>query len=95
VVDYVVALAKATRDHGDILLGASPRAMVSLTRAAQSRAAMQGRGFGLPDDVKAMATAVLAHRLIPRSRGTVASGTARDVVRELLERVTVPLGAAR
>jgi MoxR-like ATPase len=95
VVDYVVALAKATRDHGDILLGASPRAMVSLTRAAQSRAAMQGRGFVLPDDVKAMATTVLAHRLIPRSRGTVASGTARDVVRELLERVPVPLGATR
>jgi MoxR-like ATPase len=95
VVDYVVALAKATRDHGDILLGASPRAMVSLTRVAQSRAAMHGRGFVLPDDVKAMATAVLAHRLIPRSRGTVASGTARDVVRELLERVPVPLGAAR
>jgi MoxR-like ATPase len=95
VLDYVVALAKATREHGDILLGASPRAMVSLTRAAQSRAAMQGRGFVLPDDVKAMAGAVLAHRLIPRSRGTVATGTARDVVRELLERVPVPLGVSR
>ncbi len=95
VIDYVVALAKATREHGDILLGASPRAMVSLTRVAQSRAALQGRGFVLPDDVKAVAAAVLAHRLVPRSRGTVASGTARDVVRELLERVPVPLGVSR
>ncbi len=95
VLDYVVALAKATREHGDILLGASPRAMIWLTRAAQARAAMQGRAFVLPDDVKAMAGPVLAHRLIPRSRGTVASGTARDVVRELLERVPVPLGASR
>lgn len=95
VVDYVVALARATRDHGDVLLGASPRAMVSLTHAAQSRAAMEARPFVLPDDVKAMATSVLAHRLVPRSRGTVASGTARDVVRELLERVPVPLGASR
>jgi MoxR-like ATPase len=95
VIDYVVSLARATRDHGDVLLGASPRAMVSLTRAAQARAAMQARPFVLPDDVKAVATPVLAHRLVPRSRGTVGSGTARDVVRELLERVPVPLGAAR
>ncbi|MGH2636485.1 MAG: AAA family ATPase [Actinomycetota bacterium] len=95
VVDYVVALAKATRDHADILLGASPRAMVSLTRAAQGHAAMQGRAYVLPDDVKSIATSVLAHRLVPRSRGTVATGTARDVVRELLERVPVPRGASR
>jgi MoxR-like ATPase len=56
---------------------------------------MQARPFVLPDDVKAIATVVLAHRLVPRGRGTVASGTARDVVRELLERVPVPLGASR
>jgi MoxR-like ATPase len=92
IVDYVVALARASRDHGDVLLGASPRAMVSLTRAAQAHAVMQGRAFALPDDVKAMAGSVLAHRLVPRGRGTAASGTARDVVRELLERVSVPLG---
>jgi MoxR-like ATPase len=95
IVDYVVALAKATREHGDVLLGASPRAMVSLTRAAQSHAVIRGRTFVLPDDVKAVATSVLAHRLVPRSRGTVASGTARDVVRELLERVPIPLGVSR
>jgi MoxR-like ATPase len=92
VVDYVVALARATRDHGDLLLGTSPRGMVALTRAAQARAALVGRAFVLPDDVKAMATSVLAHRLVPRTRGTVGAGTARDVVRELLERVPVPLG---
>jgi MoxR-like ATPase len=95
IVDYVVSLAKASRDHGDVLLGASPRAMVSLTRVAQAHAVMQGRAFALPDDVKAMASSVLAHRLVPRGRGTVASGTARDVVRELLERVPVPLGVPR
>lgn len=92
VLDYVVALAKATREHGDVLLGASPRATVSLTRAAQSLAAMRGRGYVLPDDVKAMAPAVFAHRLVSRSRGAVASGTGLDIVRELLERVPVPLG---
>ncbi|MGZ8604047.1 MAG: AAA family ATPase [Actinomycetota bacterium] len=95
VLDYVVALAKASRDHADVLLGASPRAMVFLTRAAQAHAVMSGRAYLLPDDVKAMAVSVLAHRLVPRSRGSVGSGTARDVVRELLERVPVPLGASR
>jgi MoxR-like ATPase len=69
--------------------------MISLTRAAQARAATLGRAFVLPDDVKAMAASVLAHRLVPRSRGAVGSGTARDVVRELLERVPVPLGVSR
>jgi MoxR-like ATPase len=92
VVDYVVALTKATREHVDVLLGASPRSMVALTRAAQARAAMAGRGYALPDDVKALAHSVLVHRIVPRSRGTVRSGTALDVVRELLERVPVPLG---
>jgi MoxR-like ATPase len=92
ILEYVVALARGTREHGDVLLGASPRATVSLTRAAQSLAAMRGRGYVLPDDVKALAPAVLAHRLVSRSRGTVASGTGLDIVRELLERVPVPLG---
>jgi MoxR-like ATPase len=95
IVDYVVALARATRDHGEVLLGASPRATLSLTRAAQAHGAIRGRAFVLPDDVKAVAVSVLAHRLVPRSRGTIASGTARDVVRELLERVPVPLGLVR
>jgi MoxR-like ATPase len=95
VLEYVVALTKATRDHADVLLGASPRATVALTRAAQAHAAIRGRGFVLPDDVKALAPSVLAHRIVPRSRGHVASGTGLDVVRELLERVPVPLGVPR
>jgi MoxR-like ATPase len=95
VVEYVVALGRATRDHGDVLLGASPRALVALTKAAQAHAAMHARTFVLPDDVKAMAASVLAHRLVPRRGGAVGSGIARDVVRELLERVRVPVGASR
>jgi MoxR-like ATPase len=95
VLAYVVGLTSATRDHADVLLGASPRAMVALTRAAQSHAAMNGRAFTLPDDVKAVAPSVLAHRLVSKTRGTVSSGTGRDVVRDLLERVAVPLGASR
>jgi len=95
VLTYVVSLTAATRDHADVLLGASPRAMVALTRAAQAHAVMDGRAFVLPDDVKTVATSVLAHRIVSKTRGTVSSGTGRDVVRDLLERVPVPLGVSR
>jgi len=95
VIAYVVDLIEASRDHPDVLLGASPRAMLALTHASQARAALEGRAFVLPDDVKAVAPAVLAHRLVPKTRGGVAGGTGRDVVRDLLERVPVPLGANR
>jgi MoxR-like ATPase len=91
VIDYVVSLALATRAAAEIALGASPRSMVALTRCSQARAISEGRDFVLPDDVKALAPAVLAHRLIPRqARG--GAGVGRDVVRRILEEVPVPLG---
>jgi MoxR-like ATPase len=90
IVDYAVALAQATRAAQEVALGASPRGSIALVRSAQARATALGRDFVLPDDVKAMAPAVLAHRLIPRQgRG---SGVGRDVVRRVLDEVTVPLG---
>ncbi len=84
VLRYAVALVGATRGHADVLLGASPRAAVQLVHAAQARAAMEGRAHVLPDDVKALAAHVLAHRLLLR-------GDARreDVVRDLLGTVPV------
>jgi MoxR-like ATPase len=92
IVEYVVWIVQATRAHPDVVLGASPRSMIALTHAAQARAVFQGRDFVLPDDVKALAPAVLGHRLIPRAHGTVAAGTGTDVVRQVLEQVPVPLG---
>jgi MoxR-like ATPase len=92
VLDYVVALVQATREAPELALGASPRATVSLTRAAQAKAVAEGRDYVLPDDVKALATAALGHRLVSRqSRGGAAM--ARDVVRRLLDEVPVPLRA--
>jgi MoxR-like ATPase len=93
VIDYVAALVEATRLHPDVALGASPRAMLALMHASQARAVAEGRDYALPDDAKALAPAVLAHRLIPKGHG---HGTAvgRDVIRRLLEEVPVPLGAA-
>ena len=63
--DYVVALVARTREDPRVALGASPRAGLMLLRAAKANAALEGRDHALPDDVKAMAQAVLAHRLLP------------------------------
>jgi MoxR-like ATPase len=93
VLDYVVALVQATRAAPELTLGASPRATVALTRCAQARAVTQGRDYVLPDDVKALASAALAHRLIPRqARG--GAGVGRQVVLRLLDEVPVPLHVA-
>lgn len=91
VRDYIVSLARATRDHGATILGASPRATRNLYQAAQAKAALNGRAFVLPDDVKAVAEPVLAHRLILGSEARIKGGTARGLVGEILERVDVPV----
>src|SRR5438093_1192730 len=89
VVKYAVALVTATRVSPQIALGASPRASVWLVRAAQARAVAEGRDYVLPDDVKALAVPVLAHRLIPKqARG--GATIARDEVVALLGQVPVP-----
>ncbi len=92
IVDYVVMVVQATRAHTEVALGASPRSMLALTRTAQARAVAEGRTFVLPDDVKALAPSVLGHRLVLRSHGGVWSGRGREVIREVLEQVPVPLG---
>jgi MoxR-like ATPase len=94
VLAYAVALVTATREAPEVALGASPRASVWLIRTAQARAVTQGRDFVLPDDVKALAVGVLAHRLVLR-HGRGGAGTARDVVRTVLDDVPVPLHVAR
>jgi MoxR-like ATPase len=88
---YVVALLRATRADSRLYLGASPRAGIALLRVAKARALAAGRGFLEPDDVKAVATAVLSHRLIlaPEARSTGLTGD--EIVRETLEKTPVPV----
>lgn len=90
---YVVAVARTTRDDPDVRLGASPRATLDLYRAAQTWAAMHGRPYVLPDDVKALAAHVLAHRLVLSVEARLRGQTAAAVVAALLERVPVPVEA--
>jgi len=89
---YVVDLIQSTRDHPELYLGASPRGSIALFRTAQARAAMEGRNFVLPDDIKKMAVSVLAHRLIVGSAARIREIDAREIVREILDRVPAPGG---
>jgi MoxR-like ATPase len=90
VLRYVVALVTASRDDERTEVGASPRAAVALTQAARAWAALRGRGFVVPDDVKRLATPALAHRLVLRPEAWVRGATGVAVVTDLLGRVPTP-----
>jgi MoxR-like ATPase len=90
---YVVDIVSATRDHPDIYLGASPRGSLALVRTSQARAALAGRDFVIPDDVKAMAAHALAHRIIVSPSARIRSVEAENIVADVLGRIAVP-GAA-
>jgi MoxR-like ATPase len=89
VAEYIVRLVNATRTHPDIYLGASPRGSIALYRAGQARAALLGRDYVIPDDVKTLASPALAHRLIIKTSSSIREVDAETVVRELLDSVPV------
>jgi MoxR-like ATPase len=91
VEGYLVALVRATREHEDVRMGASPRSSVSLYRAAQAWALLDGRGFVLPDDVRTIAHAVLDHRLLLDVDRELRGATVGGVVESVLDSVPVPL----
>jgi len=91
VRNYIVNITQATRNHGGIKLGASPRASLSLYLAAQSLAAIQGRNYVIPDDVKQLASPVLAHRLIVKAETGLRGQSAESIVAEILSSVPVPV----
>ena len=90
VKEYIVRLVHATRQHSDIYLGASPRGSLTLYRTSQARAAMLGRDYVLPDDVKFVAPYVLTHRLIVSPSARLRNVTPSDVLVEVLEQLPVP-----
>jgi MoxR-like ATPase len=89
LLQYIVDLAKASREHPDLALGASPRAALCLLRCARARALLQGRHYFTHEDVQAMTLGVLGHRLIVRPEAEVDGRTVAQIVRELLETVPV------
>ena len=89
--DYIVALVRATREQEKIRLGASPRGVVAMTKAARAYAAILGRDYVLPDDVKQLAVPVLAHRLMLQSQSSVRlSQSSEALVGVLLSKIPVP-----
>ena len=89
---YLVNIANETRNNGRIRLGVSPRGTLALFRASQAYAAIDGRDFVIPDDVKAVAGAVLAHRIIVRSQNSVKAGDTNESIIELiLDTIPVPI----
>lgn len=89
--DYIVALVRATREQEKIRLGASPRGVVAMTKAARAYAAILGRDYVLPDDVKQLAVPVLAHRLMLQSQSSVRlSQSSEALIGVLLSKVPVP-----
>ncbi len=87
---YLVDLAETSRRHPHLQLGLSPRATLQLSRAIRARAAAQGRDYATPDDVKAMAEPVLAHRLMLRHDAAVQGTTGVTAVHDVLDSVPVP-----
>ncbi len=90
VVNYAVALVRATRENAEIASGASPRAAVLLANAARARAALQGRDYVIPDDVKALATATLRHRLLLSPAAEIEGRQVEELVADLIEQTEAP-----
>jgi len=93
VEEYIVAIVRATRSHPEIELGSSPRGSLGLHRTAQALAAIHGRSFVLPDDIKTLVPYVLPHRLITTSQARLRERGAREIAREILKSVPAPVEA--
>ncbi len=90
IIDYVVRLVRATRQHADLVVGASPRSAVLLAHAARARAALDGRGYVIPDDVKALAVPVLRHRLTLSPAAEIEGRDIEALVAELVAATEAP-----
>ncbi len=92
---YVIDLVNASRQHPDVYLGSSPRGSLALFRTAQARAAMAGRDYVIPDDVKALAEVTLAHRIIVGPAARIKDISSRTIVQDILVSTSVPGASAR
>jgi len=89
---YIVEIVRKTRTHPEVFLGASPRGSLGLFRAGQARAALDGRDYVLPDDIKYLAPYVLPHRVVVGPAARLTDISSEKIVREILETVPVPGG---
>ncbi len=92
---YIIDLVRATRSHPDVALGAGPRGSLALYKTAQALAALAGRDYVVPDDVKTMIPLTLTHRIMMRPESQIRGRDARGVLAEVLDRIPVDIGEAR
>ncbi|MFQ6058051.1 MAG: AAA family ATPase [Anaerolineae bacterium] len=92
VRDYITRIVRATREHHDVALGASPRGTLALFKTAQALAALQGRDYVIPDDVKRLAPLALSHRLIVKPESQLRGRTAEGVLHDVLHQVELDIG---
>jgi MoxR-like ATPase len=90
LITYVVNIVRKTREHESILVGAGPRATQALILSVRAYAAIAGRDFVTPDDVKAMVVAVLEHRIVLRPEFEIEGITITEVIEQIMQEVTVP-----
>ena len=91
--DYIVSLADATRNHPDLSLGVSSRGSLALLKAAQALAAIRGRDYVIPEDIKTLVPLTLAHRLILKPEAELRGRTARTILEDVLEKTPLDLGS--
>lgn len=89
---YIVEMVRETREHPEVYLGSSPRGSLGLFRAGQARAALNGRDFVLPDDIKSLAPHILPHRVMVSPAARLTDVSARKIVKEILDSLPVPGG---
>jgi MoxR-like ATPase len=92
ILDYVVRLVTATRTHPDLVLGGSPRASLALYKTSQALAALRGRDYVIPDDIKYLAPVTLSHRIIIKPEAELRGRSTLQVLAELLNSVPLELG---
>lgn len=90
--DYIVDLAEATRGHPDLALGVSPRGSLALLKSAQALAAIRGRDYVIPEDIKTLVPLTLAHRLILKPEAELRGRTAHTILEDILEKTPLDLG---
>lgn len=94
VAGYLMSIVEATREHPSLLLGVSPRGALHLTKLAKAAAALDGRDYLLPDDVKGVAGPCLAHRITPKSEASLRGKTRSEIIAQVLEDTPVPVAPA-
>lgn len=90
LIEYIATIVHQTRNHGDLFLGASPRASLALLKAGKAMAAISGRDFVTPDDIRAVSDAVLNHRIIPSPEKEMEGVTAKDIILQIIQQIEVP-----